>query len=47
MERKVLKLSTNWELDALGRHGKVGTQVVKKLFALRKKKNNLWIQCVE
>ena len=33
MERKVLKLSTNWELDALGRCGKEGTEVVNKVGA--------------
>ena len=33
MERKVLKLSTKLELDALGRCGKEGTEVVNKLGA--------------
>ena len=31
MELYALKLSANWELDALGKHGKVRTEVFNKL----------------
>ena len=31
MERYALKLTTNWELDALGKYGKLGTEVVNRL----------------
>ena len=33
VERWVLKLSTNRELDALGKYGKVGAEVVNRLGA--------------